>query len=407
MARRLIAASLGFLMTGVLNTAVAMQPEPTDVGSYTYAIQDATPAPPAAPKTPKGEKPEKPEKAPKPPQVRAYTMAMAGASGSYLGVDIKDVTAEKVSALKLKEERGCEITTVDQDAPAGKAGLKEKDVILEFNGQRVEGEESLRRMLRETPAGRTVALGISRDGQPMTINVTLGDRAKLAHGRVYTRRSGDAPRVITIPDVEFRMPDIEIPAIEVMARSTVGAGMMIDNLTPQLGEYFGVKDGHGVLVRSVEKGSAAEAAGLKAGDVIVKINNEEIADRTDLRRTLRGVKGKTSITVIRDKREQTFTINLGGKSESSWMRFDFDVDSDFELDLDLNALEVEDLESALREKIRSVDPELASQLARQRVLSAKKASLEKEAIRKQAERVKELQREMQLLQLRDILRQRT
>src|SRR5215469_9815198 len=62
---------------------------------------------------------------------------------SYLGVDIRDVTPERASALKLKEERGVEITMVDADAPAGKAGLREHDVILAFNGTAVEGEEQL------------------------------------------------------------------------------------------------------------------------------------------------------------------------------------------------------------------------------------------------------------------------
>src|SRR5579859_7374794 len=84
---------------------------------------------------------------------------------SYMGVDIADVNADRVKELKLKDEHGVEVTAVDQDAPAGKAGVKEHDVILEFNGQRVESEEQLRRMIRETPPGRVVTLGVSRDGQ--------------------------------------------------------------------------------------------------------------------------------------------------------------------------------------------------------------------------------------------------
>src|SRR5256885_11551802 len=101
------------------------------------------------------------------------------AGRAYLGIDVKDVTSDRVSALKLKEERGVEITMVDQDAPAGKAGLKEHDVVLDFNGNRVEGQEQLVRMLHETPAGRQVKLGIVRDGQPMQVQVTLGDRRTL------------------------------------------------------------------------------------------------------------------------------------------------------------------------------------------------------------------------------------
>src|SRR6202162_423734 len=98
--------------------------------------------------------------------------------GSYLGVDTRDVTSDRLADLKLKEEHGVEVTLVDQDAPAGKAGLKEHDVILSLNGNQVEGVEQLRRMLREIPPGRTVNLGISRDGQPLTLKAQLADRKK-------------------------------------------------------------------------------------------------------------------------------------------------------------------------------------------------------------------------------------
>src|SRR5260370_2310880 len=101
--------------------------------------------------------------------------------GSYMGVDARDVTADRLSALHLKEEHGVEVTMVDQDAPAGKAGVKEHDVILTINNQGVESVEQLRRMIHEIPAGRTVLIRISRDRQPSPLkaqppepNQTLG-----------------------------------------------------------------------------------------------------------------------------------------------------------------------------------------------------------------------------------------
>src|SRR3984893_18366707 len=97
-------------------------------------------------------------------------------TGAYLGVDISDVTTDRLGALKLKEEKGVEVTMVDQDAPAGKAGIKEHDVILTMNGAPVESKTQLQRMIHETPAGRVVSLGLSRDGQPMSIKVQLADR---------------------------------------------------------------------------------------------------------------------------------------------------------------------------------------------------------------------------------------
>src|SRR5438132_12788773 len=108
----------------------------------------------------------------------AYGYGEETGTGSYLGVDISDVTSERLAALKLKDERGVEVTMVDQDAPAGKAGLKEHDVILTMNGTNVESGAQLRRMIHETPPGRLVSLGVSRDGQAMTGKVQLADKHK-------------------------------------------------------------------------------------------------------------------------------------------------------------------------------------------------------------------------------------
>jgi serine protease Do len=248
-------------------------------------------------------------------QVPGYFMA---AGRSYLGVDIRDVTTDRLAALKLKEERGVEITMVDGDAPAGKAGLREHDVILEFNGTAVESEEQIRRLIREVPPGRTIALGISRDGVPMKINVQLAD-----HGAVVAEAR---PRIIVPnPRVQvFPRNGMDLP-FQIQTYSSV-LGVQTESLTRQLGEYFGVKDGEGVLVRSVEKGSAAEKAGLKAGDVIVKADNEKLTDRSDLSHILRNHRtgGKMTLLVIRDKHEQTFTVTLPdrGSRDSSSLNLD-------------------------------------------------------------------------------------
>jgi serine protease Do len=238
-------------------------------------------------------------------------------NASYLGIDSSDITSDRVAPLKLKEERGVEVIMVDQDAPAGKAGLKEHDVILDFNGTRVEGVEHLRRLIHEIPPGRTVTLGISRDGQPVTIKAQLADRAKAVAMAKPQQRIVIPP--IEIPDV----PDMSMLA-SVSPMGYSRAGVMVENLTPQLGEFFGVKNGQGVLVRSVEKGTPAEAAGLKAGDVIVRVEKDRIGDRGDWKVALRSYAGsKVTLGVIRDKREQSLTITLPGRksSDSSW---DFD-----------------------------------------------------------------------------------
>ena len=94
----------------------------------------------------------------------------------YLGIVMRDVSEDQLAALKLKEARGAEITNLDHDGPACKAGMRLHDVILQMNGQMVENEEQLRRMLKDMPVGRSVSFVISRDGQTQTITMQTADR---------------------------------------------------------------------------------------------------------------------------------------------------------------------------------------------------------------------------------------
>jgi serine protease Do len=233
-------------------------------------------------------------------------------TGAFLGVNINDVTTERLSALKLKEEKGVEVTTVDEDAPAGKAGIKEHDVILTMNGTPIESKAQLQRMIHETPPGRVVAFDISRDGQPIKIKVQLGDRRKQ-----YAWKAKDFEW--DMPSVgPITIPHIEIPQINVMVvRSSARSGLMVENITPQLGEFFGVKNGNGVLVRSVEKGSRGEKAGFRAGDIIVKINDQPVHDTGDFTDVMHSHdNGTVSVGVIRDKKEQNLNLELPPHGDS-------------------------------------------------------------------------------------------
>jgi serine protease Do len=203
---------------------------------------------------------------------------------------------------------------VDADAPAGKSGIREHDVILEFNSTPVDSEEQLRRLIRETPPGRTVVLGISRDGNPMKISVQLAEHRKVVS---ESARILAAPRLPEMPELPNRM---DIPMVTIYSTNV---GMQTENLTRQLGDFFGVKNGEGVLVRNVEKGSAAEKAGVKAGDVIVRVGDEKLSDRSDLARILRKHRqgGKLSVGIVREKKEQTLTLDLPerGTKDSSFL----------------------------------------------------------------------------------------
>ena len=232
-------------------------------------------------------------------------------SRSYLGVGVADVSAERVQALKLKDDRGVEVIQVDQDAPAGKAGFKEHDVIVGFNGTPVESQEQFKRLMRETPPGRAVSMDIMRDGQSQSIKVQLADRKKL-ESSVWPREPQDfafamppTPPIPPMPDFPHAWPDQSYTRI----RST--SGVTLESLTPQLGDYFGVRNGDGMLVRAVQKGSAAETAGLRAGDVIVKVGDQKISDNSDWREALRnGKNGKVSLVIVRDKKELTLSMSV-------------------------------------------------------------------------------------------------
>jgi len=306
-------------------------------------------------------------------------------TSSYLGVDIVDISSDRLGALKLKEEQGVEVTMVDQDAPAGKAGVKEHDVILTMNGTAVESKSQLQRMIHETPAGRVVALGLSRDGQPLTIKVQLADRRSefphMAKGKDKDN------------DFHFEMPpmpnmqDFDVPNIGVVyVHSSMRSGVMVENLTPQLGEFFGVKSGNGVLIRSVEKGSRADKAGLRAGDVIVRVGEQPVHDTSDFTHSLRGHSGgSVKVSVIRDKKEQTLTLTLPERKESGEV-----IEESFEvpeLDADTQA----EL-SQVREEIAKLQPQIEWAAEESRKASAevgKSLCVQKKQLKEQAQKLRE------------------
>jgi serine protease Do len=240
-------------------------------------------------------------------------------TSSYLGVDIADITSDRLGSLKLKEEKGVEVTMVDQDAPAGKAGVREHDVILSMNGTTVESKTQLQRMIHETPPGRLVTLGLSRDGQPLTIKVQLADRRSEFH-HLARSKDKDSDFHFEMPQLP-NMPDFDVPNIGVVyVHSSTRSGLMVENLTPQLGEFFGAKNGDGVLVRSVEKGSRADKAGLRAGDVIVRVGDQTVHDTSDFTHALHSRNaGSVNVEVIRERKAQTLTISLPERKESGEM----------------------------------------------------------------------------------------
>ena len=307
----------------------------------------AAPPPPAAP----------PAMAPPPPPpVHWY----AAGKGSYLGIGVQEIGAERAKQLKLSEPHGVEVTTVTKESPAAKAGIKEGDVVLEFNGQRVEGSEQFVRLVRETPPGREVKLGISRDGASQTVTATVGDRKEYGPymdpkyvqklqkmGEDMQHQFGPGSpfqqdmqhqfgpdstfqqdmRHQFGPDSDFQRDmqklrddmekmhwEMHMPDLPEGPGRGARLGVEAEPVGPQLAEFFGVKQG--VLVRSVAEGSAAEKAGIKAGDVIVKIGNGDVDRVGTISKLMREAEaGKpVPVTVVRNKKWITLSVTPGAKT---------------------------------------------------------------------------------------------
>jgi serine protease Do len=245
------------------------------------------------------------------PEIDQITIFDGEEGPSWLGVETQEVTAENAKELKLPAERGVVVADVTKDSPAAKAGLKEKDVITEVNGQRVEGAAQFRRMIHEIPAGRTAQLTVWRDGRAQSLSATLG-KAEERHDKWM----GATPGAFA-----FRMPEVQIPEMPSMDLGE-GMGMVMagrprpgidaEDIGGELGSFFGAPDGEGILVRSVNGGSPAEKAGMKAGDVITSFNSERVRSLGDLRQKLASQNdAKTAkIGVLRNRSEVSLSVEL-------------------------------------------------------------------------------------------------
>jgi len=243
---------------------------------------------------------------------RAHAAAAAFRSAPYLGVSVMDVDGARAKTLKLKEERGAEITRTDPSGPAAKAGVKVGDVVLEYNGQPVQDSAQLQRLVRETVPGHDAKLSVWRNGAAQAIAATIESRhmAMIGGEPWFAVQVPPMPEMPPMPPMPA-MPsfDFEIPHIQtIMQNSVLGISGEPLGDEQQFAEFFGVKDG--VLVKEVDSNSAAERAGIKAGDVIVKVSDTRVGSLRELTTALRAArsKGSYTIVVVRNKKEMPVTV---------------------------------------------------------------------------------------------------
>ena len=249
-----------------------------------------------------------------------FPAAFAGSNdtGAYLGVHISDITPDLVSSLKLNDISGVVVQSIDHDGPACKAGIRNNDVIISVAGTPINNTQQMVAVMNTMAAGSVANIAIIRDGSPQNVKVTLGSRKNWMAATPVPApnnsmaKAGPMGHAFVTPMPPVAYPgDVEVP---LMTPASARRGIVVEGLTPQLAEFFGVPTGQGVLVRNVQRGSLGANAGLKAGDVIVKIDGQAIRDLADWRRSMNISNGKTSFSIIREKREQVVEMAMPGPS---------------------------------------------------------------------------------------------
>ena len=229
-------------------------------------------------------------------------------SGPQLGVRLEEVDKAAVTRLRLKEEKGALVAEVVKDSAAEKAGILKDDVILRFQGESVLTAAQLARLVRDVPAGRSVDLDIVRNGAPVKVTATL-ERAEW---------KSDAPDLPEIADLGKHLPrtfDFKLDENGPMVFSPAGRGRLgitYTEIEGQLAGYFKSPRENAILVNSVVEGSAAERAGIKAGDLLIKVGGAPIEEASDLREAVSNLDiGKPSpVTVWREGRSLDLSLTV-------------------------------------------------------------------------------------------------
>ena len=232
------------------------------------------------------------------------------ASASYIGIGVMDVSEETARQIGLVDPHGIEISSVAQGSPGEEAGLQRGDIVITYRGERVNGYEHFARLVKETPPGRAVELGVVRDGQRRTLEVEIGRREASESVRetldavkqhLHSVKAGHGAFVL----------DLNIPRVRLNVRNQ-RIGIEMEELDGQLAEYFGAE--RGLLVRSVNDGSPAEASGIRAGDVIVSVDGTSVGEADEMRHALAAARSRpVTLRIVRD-REPT-SVQLDARPE--------------------------------------------------------------------------------------------
>ncbi|MFH1699009.1 MAG: PDZ domain-containing protein [Candidatus Zixiibacteriota bacterium] len=219
-----------------------------------------------------------------------------GSLNPWIGVYAQSIDDDIEEAFNLSRSEGIVIIDVLDGSPAEEAGLRKKDIIVKFNGKNIDGSTPLRDYVLDTEAGDEVDIVFVRDGDEKTGIVKIGNR----------------PKSSTFDESIMGYKGPRNYGYSLISEPSGYIGVGILDINDQLGEYFGVEDGNGVLVAEVKEGSPAENAGIKAGDVIIGIDGEDVNSTGELREII-GTKeegDEAKISYLRDKKEYAVTVEI-------------------------------------------------------------------------------------------------
>ncbi len=274
----------------------------------------------------------------------------------WLGVSVQDLTASLRERHSLDVKKGAYVSDVVDDSPADEAGIRSGDVITRVDTEAVDGADDLIHAVRGLKPGKSVPVEYVRKNDHKSCTVKIGRTPSFAGSLPSLRRF-------------YSFPGRVRPFVFHMFSDEAMAGMSVQSLTSQLRDYFGAPEGIGVLVAGVEDGSAAAKAGIKAGDVLTKVDAEEIRDVESLQDALSsGDSRDVSVQLLRKGKSESVTLHIEGEQDeddSSMLDIrpfrhhdgrSFDLPAPFYHPFRWDRLENElrDLEMKLKDRLREV-----------------------------------------------------
>ena len=236
---------------------------------------------------------------------------------SYLGVQTVEISKENFAKFGLAQVRGVGIEKIAENSPAANAGLQNGDVIIRFENEEVKSAAKLSRLVAEVAPDQTAKITVLRGGSEREFSVVMGKREapQFQTGGALEQLYG-LPGIPEFPDPQkmrqlkrFPPPNADDNVLIWRGAANRQIGVGVTALTKQLADYFGVSDGKGLLINDVRENSPAAKAGLKAGDVIVAVENKEVVGQADLTRAVNAKKeGDISLTIVRDRNRQTIRV---------------------------------------------------------------------------------------------------